>query len=173
MYTESHCFLCAYLETELLPKLWQKCSFLPVLIFIVFGGEYGPWANNCCQNSSISLRKVFPELRAVPVFLCFVCGTPAKHGLISDVQVCTQDQTGEPQAAEAEHMTLTTMTPGQPLWLGNHRASLLQVTQSYITHWYYVNGIFYHFIYMIIVIKRKIIYFCICISYPGGFTFKF
>ena len=39
-----------------------------------------PWPNICCQSSSVCLRKIHPELTSVPVFLYFVCGSPAQHG---------------------------------------------------------------------------------------------
>ena len=37
------------------------------------------------------VRKIVPELTSVPTFLCFLCGMPPQHGMMSGVQVCAQD----------------------------------------------------------------------------------
>ena len=52
------------------PLLDRSCSFLfllPSLFFCLF----------------VLVRKIGPELTSVPVFLCFVCGMPPQHGLMS------------------------------------------------------------------------------------------
>ena len=60
------------------------------------------------------MRKIGPELTSVPVVLYFICEMLPQHGLMSDVYVRTWDPNQEPQAAEAEHMNLTTTTGSDP-----------------------------------------------------------
>ena len=57
------------------------------LSIYLFGEEYWPWANICCQSSSFCLRKIVTDLTSVLVFLYFVCGMPPQHGLMSSVWV--------------------------------------------------------------------------------------
>ena len=46
------------------------------LHYFFFEEDY-PWANIRHQSSSFLLRKIDPELTSMPIFLCFICGTPA------------------------------------------------------------------------------------------------
>ena len=57
-------------------------------------------------------RKIGPELTSVPIFLYFICGTPATAWLAKLRVVPPGISTGEPRAAEADSANLTTMPLG-------------------------------------------------------------
>ena len=57
-----------------------------------------PFKNLCREQSKLEnisflflVRKIVPELISMPLFLYFVYGMPAWHGLMSGVQVCARD----------------------------------------------------------------------------------
>ena len=94
-------------------------------LFVVALEENWPWANICCQSSSVCLRKIVPKLTPVPIFLYFVCGN--RHSM-AWWRVCRSTLgiwTHRSQVTKAEHMNLTTTPPGRPLsimsWLILHR----------------------------------------------------
>ena len=63
------------------------------------------------------LRKTGPELTSTPIFLYFICGTPATAWLRQAVRRSASEiWTGELRAAKAEHANLTTAPPGPTPW---------------------------------------------------------
>ena len=72
-----------------------SCLFFPPLFFCWFEVIY---------IFFLLMRKVGPELTSVSVFLCFTCGTPPQHGLMSSVGPHPGSECANP----------TTTPPGQP-----------------------------------------------------------
>ena len=62
------------------------------------------------------LRETSPELTSMPIFLCFICGTPITAWLLpSGAMSALGIRTGEPRDAKAERAHLTAATPNRPL----------------------------------------------------------
>uniref|UniRef100_A0A5F5PIK9 Receptor expression-enhancing protein n=1 Tax=Equus caballus TaxID=9796 RepID=A0A5F5PIK9_HORSE len=91
------------------------------------------------------MLKIVPELTAVPVFLCFVCGMPPSVSRsVPRIQTC------EPQAAEAKCVNLPTIPPGQPcgvLFLNYciFHASYFCSALSYVFLFFHIADIFSYF----------------------------
>ena len=41
--------------------------------------------DDCWTFFFFLVRRIVPELTSMPILLCFVCGTPPQHGLMSGV----------------------------------------------------------------------------------------
>ena len=61
------------------------------LFFIFLVRRIDPELTSVANLPFFCLRKISPELTSVPIFLCFVCGTPPQLGLMSSVQVRAGD----------------------------------------------------------------------------------
>ena len=68
----------------------------------------------CLKKSFFFLRKISPELTSVPIFLYFICGTPATAWCAKRCHVHTGTGIGKPLAAEVERVNLTAAPPGWP-----------------------------------------------------------
>ena len=87
------------------------CSLLNVSLLLSF--ERFP--DNICGSKTeklsvlkfcfVFLRKTSPELTSVPIFLYFLCRTPAQHGLISSAMSAPGIRAGEPRAQKRNVQT--------------------------------------------------------------------